>query len=71
VNILEKAGEPWSRQKEADGSEVWIYLSGEHRTRAWAVPFYAEVETKGTSRTVTLKFRGGILQDTKWTEVSR
>jgi hypothetical protein len=61
AQVLASVGEPWMQQTLPDGVEVWTYLSTRTQAIAIPVPFYTHVETDGTTKSITLTFRDGVL----------
>jgi len=59
--VLQAVGEPWLRQTMPDGLEVWTYLSSRSQAFAVPLPFYTQVQTTGTTVSVTVIFRDGVL----------
>lgn len=66
ADVLAMAGEPFTRTQMPDGSEVWTYMRSE--SRAFAVPllFYTYIETDTQMKSVTVLFRGDVLERVNW-----
>jgi hypothetical protein len=69
AEVLAAAGEPWLRQTNADGSANWIYLSSKAEARAIPLLVYTHMTVEQQTKSVTLTFRDGVLQQLTWPAV--